>query len=199
MMGGRLGLPAICHNTFPVLNRKTEFDSPGLELPKYPAKFYLKVTNDVTGRVKDQIIDYLSLLASPGKAAVSNQNKADKNGMDRVWDIFKYPCKPSVTLCQIKIIQGREVKKAKLKFWLCVVWYMCLGRIFVENVKRTQEHLLNDPNWTEIENQKNAEITVNSEKVVFLVIQICKTKPFFLIYQIKCTDFFLFYAQVSFS
>ena len=33
--------------------------------------------------------------------------------MDRVWDTFKYPPKPLVTLCQIKVIQGHKVKKVK--------------------------------------------------------------------------------------
>ena len=33
--------------------------------------------------------------------------------MDRVWDTPKYPPKPFVTLCKVKIIQGHEVKKVK--------------------------------------------------------------------------------------
>ena len=34
--------------------------------------------------------------------------------MDRVWDTSKYPPKPFVTLCQIKVIQGQEIEKVKL-------------------------------------------------------------------------------------
>ena len=56
--------------TEPILNPKTTFDSPGHEPSDHIAKFYLNVTDDVTCRVKGQIFDYLSLLESPGKAAV---------------------------------------------------------------------------------------------------------------------------------
>ena len=31
--------------------------------------------------------------------------------MDRVWDTSKYPPKPFVTLCKIKVNQGQELKK----------------------------------------------------------------------------------------
>ena len=53
--------------------QKMAFDSSGLGLSEYVAKFYLSVTDvNVTGRVKDQIFEFLSLLTSPGKSAVSN-------------------------------------------------------------------------------------------------------------------------------
>ena len=69
--------PVICQASRPILDQKTAFDSSGLELPEYVSKFYLNdVTDDVTGRVKGQIF-ILSLLASLGKAAVSNRNKAN--------------------------------------------------------------------------------------------------------------------------
>ena len=44
---------------------------------------------------------------------------------------------------------------------------MYLGQIFVKNAKMTPENFLDDPNWTEIENRKNAEILVNSVKIGF--------------------------------
>ena len=69
--GGSFGPPAVCQITGPILDPKTAFDSSGLGLPEYVAKFYLNVTEDVTGRVKGQFLDYLSLLASRGKAAIS--------------------------------------------------------------------------------------------------------------------------------
>ena len=56
----------------PIIDPNTEFDSPGHELSEYVAKVYLKDTDDATGRVKGHIFNYLSLLASPGKAALSN-------------------------------------------------------------------------------------------------------------------------------
>ena len=58
--------------------------------------------------------------------------------MDGVWNTFKYPPKPFVTRCQIKAIQGQEVKKVK---------YKILGLGGVIHVYRSdflQEHK-NDP------------------------------------------------------
>ena len=63
--------PAICQTNGPILDPKTAFDSSGLELSEYVAKFYLSLTDDFTGRDICQFFEYLSLLASPGKAAVS--------------------------------------------------------------------------------------------------------------------------------
>ena len=53
--GGRFGPLAICQTTGLTVNLITAFDSSGLELSEYVAKVYLKVTDDVTGRVKGQI------------------------------------------------------------------------------------------------------------------------------------------------
>ena len=53
--GGRFGPPANCQTNGPILDPKTAFDSPGLELPEDVAKCYLNVTDDATGRVKGQI------------------------------------------------------------------------------------------------------------------------------------------------
>ena len=117
-------LPDICHADAPILDPETAFDSFGLELSEYVAKFYLKVTDDVTGRVNGQILDCLSSLASPGNdAAISDLNP-----------------RPFVTLCQIKVIQGYDVKKINLEFWVWVVWCMFLGQIFVKNAKNNLEH-----------------------------------------------------------
>ena len=70
--GGAFRPPAICQTNGPILDPKTEFDSFGLEISEYVAKFCLSVTDDVTGRVKGQNFEYLSLLASPGKATTSD-------------------------------------------------------------------------------------------------------------------------------
>ena len=67
---GRFGPPAICQTNGLIPDRKTEFDSSGLKLSEYVATFYIKVTDDVTGRVQRQFFNNLALLASPGKAAV---------------------------------------------------------------------------------------------------------------------------------
>ena len=42
---------ALCQ-TGSILDSKTAFDSPGLKLSEYDAKFYLNVTDDFTDRVK---------------------------------------------------------------------------------------------------------------------------------------------------
>ena len=49
--------------------RKRHWISPGLNFPNILQS--LNVTDDITGRVKGQIFDYLSKLASPGKAAIT--------------------------------------------------------------------------------------------------------------------------------
>ena len=72
MGGGGVSAPrAICQTTGPILDPKMAFDSTGLELSEYVAKFYPTATDDVTG-VKGQIFDFLSLLASPSKATAAN-------------------------------------------------------------------------------------------------------------------------------
>ena len=72
------GPRAICRSTGPILDPKTVFDSPGLELCEYATKYSLKFIHDVKDRVKLNIFYYLSSLASPGKAAVSDLDKADE-------------------------------------------------------------------------------------------------------------------------
>ena len=60
--GGHFGPPAICQTTGPFLDPKAAFDISKLELSKYVAKFHLKVSDGVTGRVNDQFI-LLSVIA----------------------------------------------------------------------------------------------------------------------------------------
>ena len=49
------------------------------------AKFHPQVIDDFTGQVNGQIVNYLSSLASPGKAALSNWNKTD----EAIWIVFE--------------------------------------------------------------------------------------------------------------
>ena len=63
--------PAICQTTWPILHPKTAL-APGLNFQNMLQNFIYDVTDDVTGRVRGKILDFLSLLASPGKAGVSN-------------------------------------------------------------------------------------------------------------------------------
>ena len=55
--GGRFApAPAICQTNGPILDPETAFDSSGLALSEYVAKFHLHVTGDVTGRVKGHFL-----------------------------------------------------------------------------------------------------------------------------------------------
>ena len=70
--------------------------------------------------------------------------------MDRVWDTFKYPPKPSVTLCQIKVTRGHEVKKVKFKILSFGDVIHIFGSDFRQKCKKTLEHFLNGPNRTKM-------------------------------------------------
>ena len=69
---GVLSPPATCQTAGQILDPNTAFDSPGLELPEYAAKFYLYITDDLTSWVKGEVFYIVSSLASPGKADVSD-------------------------------------------------------------------------------------------------------------------------------
>ena len=101
--GGRFDHPpAICQINGPILDLKTSFDSSRLELSEYVAKFYMSVTDDVTSRVNGQTFEYLSLLASPGKAAVSDWNKADGTK----WIMSERLLSTLLSLCDLVPSQG---------------------------------------------------------------------------------------------
>ena len=77
----RRGPPKTCQIDQPlgsISNSKTEIDSPVHELSEDSAKFYLKVTDDITGQGKGQIIDYLSLLVLSGKVPASVGNEGSE-------------------------------------------------------------------------------------------------------------------------
>ena len=67
-----------------------------------------------------------------------------------------------MTVCQIKVIQGQEVKKVK-----CYVLGLggvmhVVGQIFVKNAKKDPRAFLNGSNRTNFENQKHAELPKSS-------------------------------------
>ena len=68
--------------------------------------------------------------------------------MDHVWDNYKYPNKPLVTFCQVKVIQGHEVKEVKLKILALGVVIHVLCQIFGKVQHMTPELLLNASNST---------------------------------------------------
>ena len=71
--------------------------------------------------------------------------------MYRVWDTSKYPPKPFVTLRQVKVIQGHQVKKAKYK----ILGFVCCDiYIFWSDFRQERKY---DP-LTSFERPKSDEI-----------------------------------------
>ena len=68
--GGGVSTPPSCQTIGQTVDPKTVFDSPRLELPECVAKFYMSVTDDVTGRVKGLIFT-ISLAAFAGQSCRS--------------------------------------------------------------------------------------------------------------------------------
>ena len=140
--GGRFApLSALCQTNGPIIDPTTAFhESSGLEISEYVAKFYLNVT-DVTGRVKGQILEHLTLHTSPDKVAVSDWNEAHGT----TWIVpgillntiisLLWPCVKS------RSSRVTRPKRSNLKFWVWVVWYVFLGQIFVENAKNDPKTL----------------------------------------------------------
>ena len=95
--------PAICQTNGQILDPKMAFDSSGLELAEYVAKFYLNVTVDVTGRVKDLFL--ISVIARfAGQNSLIKLKLSQWNEMDRVLDTSKYL--PSQAFCDLVSSQG---------------------------------------------------------------------------------------------
>ena len=74
--------------------------------------------------------------------------------MDRVWDTSNYHPKPFVTLSQVKVIQGQEVKMSNLKFRAWVLWYMVLGQMF-KSTKNDHKILFERPKSDKILKSEN--------------------------------------------
>ena len=55
--------------------------------------------------------------------------------MDSVSDICKYHLLCFVTIIEVKVISGQQVKKSSKKFRDLEVRYMFLGQIFLKNAK----------------------------------------------------------------
>ena len=61
--------------------------------------------------------------------------------MASVTDICKYHFLCFVTIIQVKVISGHQVKKFKQKNRDLELWYMFLGQIFAKNAKNDLETL----------------------------------------------------------
>ena len=113
--GGPKGPPEISQTTGPISKFQTPFDSPVRELPVQGQIFDLEVTDDVTGEVKVRIFDFSGLATSASKISMLSSNKANESAwivsLTSVSIIFL--C--FVTIIQVKVISGHQVKKVKQK------------------------------------------------------------------------------------
>ena len=66
--------------------------------------------------------------------------------MDSVTDICKYHFLWFVTIIQVKVISGHQVKKVKQKIRDLELRYMFFGHIFAKNAKMTPKHFLKRQN-----------------------------------------------------
>ena len=84
--------------------------------------------------------------------------------MDSVTDICKYHFLCFVTIIQVKVISGHQVKKVKQKNRDLKLRYMFLGQIFAKNAKKMNlEHFLKRQNRSK---NKIRKITVKSRNDV---------------------------------
>ena len=71
-------------------------------------------------------------------------------------------------LCQVKVIQGHEVKKGQTYiFDLYVIQCMFMDQIFVKNAKNGPKHLFSYPNRTKLENRKIMGIAISCSCNIF--------------------------------
>ena len=85
--------------------------------------------------------------------------------MDRIWNASKYPLKHFVVLCQIKAIQGHEVKKVIFKISSLSGVIHVFGYDFRhERKKRPLNTFWTSQIWQKLKIRKKAEILVNSVK-----------------------------------
>ena len=84
--------------------------------------------------------------------------------MDSVTDICKYHFLCFVTIIQVKVISGHQVKKVKQIFFRDLeLRFMFLGQIFAKNAKITLKHFLKRQNRSK---NKIRKITVKSRNDV---------------------------------
>ena len=96
--------------------------------------------------------------------------------MDRVYDTSKYPPKPFVTLCQSQVIQSPEVKNRQISNFEFGWPNTCFWVRFLSRTQKTIIRMLFErPKSDKIENRRNAEIIVNSVKIILSKEQ--KTSP----------------------
>ena len=143
----------IFQSTGPISKIKIPFDSPVCELSKHGTKFNLEGTDDVTGQVKVRMFNFSGLVTSASTISLLSANKAN---VDSVTDICKYHFLCFVTIIQVKVISGHQLKKVKQKksrFRAVIHGFRSDFR--KEREKITLKHLLKRQNWLKKYNSEN--------------------------------------------
>ena len=104
----------IPQNTGLISKIQTPFYSPERELSKHGVNFDLEVTGDVTGQVKVRMFDFSDFVTLVSTILMSSANKANESA----WAVLltcvgHFLC--FVTMIQVKVISGHQVKKVKPK------------------------------------------------------------------------------------
>ena len=102
----------ISQTTGPISKIQQTFDSSVRELSKHGVKFYLEVTDDVTGQVKVRMFQFSGLVTSASTISMLSAN-SQWIGKDSVTDICKYQFLCFVTIIQVKlnVFSGHQVPK----------------------------------------------------------------------------------------
>ena len=106
----RFGPLMISQTTRSVSKIKTPFDSPVSVPSKNGAKIDLDVTDDVRDQIKVGKFDFSGLVTLASKIWMLSAKQSQWIDMDSVSDICKYHFLCSVTIIQVKVISGHQVK-----------------------------------------------------------------------------------------
>ena len=104
-----------------------------------------------------------------GKSSRIRLRQSSWNGVGRVWDTSKYPPKPFVNLCQIKVFQGHQVKRSNLVIWFRFCDRTFLGDISVKNAKNDSITFLTDQTDQSLRIGKNTDISEIAQKWPFYI------------------------------
>ena len=75
--------------------------------------------------------------------------------MDSVTDICKYRFLCFVTIIQVKVISGHQVKRSNKKNCDLELRYMCLGQVFAKNAKNDPKTLFEGSKSVKKQNSEN--------------------------------------------
>ena len=103
--------------------------------------------DDVTGQVKVEMFDISGLVTSASQISMFRANKANETAcIVSLTFNCKYHFLCVVTIIQLNVISGHQVKKVNQKNRDMELRYMFLGQIFKKNAKMTLKHFLKRQN-----------------------------------------------------